>query len=66
MSYLDKINRFVKNPVNIDIKRSRFARPSENKLTMVAGDLVPIYCDEVLPGDTFAIAIYRQIVLFSI
>ena len=38
--------------VNIDIKRSTFNRNSGKK-TFNAGYLVPVYLDEVLPGDTF-------------
>lgn len=38
-----------------DIKRSRFYRPCRHETTMNAGDLVPIYRDEVLPGDTVQI-----------
>ena len=53
MGYLDKINRFVSNPVNIDIRRSTFNRPFEHKTTFKAGKLVPVFLDEVLPGDTF-------------
>lgn len=53
MGYLDKINRFVNNPVSIDIRRSTFYRPFEHKTTFKAGRLVPIFLDEVLPGDTF-------------
>lgn len=53
MGYIDKINRFVDNPVNIDIKRSTFNRPFEHKTTFNSGKLVPIFLDEVLPGDTF-------------
>lgn len=37
------------------IKRSRFKRPCRHETTMNAGDLVPIYRDEVLPGDTVQI-----------
>lgn len=53
MGYIDKINRFVNNPVSIDIRRSTFARPYEHKTTFNSGKLIPIFCDEVLPGDTF-------------
>ena len=53
MGYLDKINRFVENPVNIDIRRITFNRPFEHKTTFKAGKLIPIFLDEVLPGDTF-------------
>lgn len=46
-------SRFSQNPVDIDIERSRFSRSSRRLTTMNAGKLVPIYLDEVLPGDTF-------------
>lgn len=36
-----------------DIPRSQFLRQSTHKTTFDAGYLVPIYVDEVLPGDTF-------------
>ena len=38
---------------DIDIQRSIFDRSSEHMTTFNAGDLIPIYIDEVLPGDTF-------------
>lgn len=37
----------------IEIQRSVFDRSSEHKTTFNAGKLIPIYIDEVLPGDTF-------------
>lgn len=36
-----------------DIPRSTFRIQSAHKTTFNAGDLIPIYVDEVLPGDTF-------------
>lgn len=39
----------------LDITRSRFKRRQDVKLTLNAGQLIPFYCDEVLPGDTFSI-----------
>ena len=36
-----------------DIPRSSFDRQSTHKTTFDSGYLVPVYCDEVLPGDTF-------------
>lgn len=53
MSYLDKLNRFASNPVNLDLKRSTFKRPFEFKCTMKEGKLYPIMVDEILPGDTY-------------
>lgn len=48
--------KFSKAPLDIDIQRSRFHRPSSHKTTMNASYLYPIYVDEVLPGDTFDMA----------
>lgn len=39
----------------LDITRSRFKRRQDIKLTMNAGQLIPFYVDEVLPGDTFSV-----------
>ena len=39
----------------LDITRSRFKRRQEVKLTLNAGQLIPFYVDEVLPGDTFSV-----------
>ena len=36
-----------------EIQRSRFDRSHPGKSTFDAGQLVPVYVDEVLPGDTF-------------
>lgn len=36
-----------------DIPRSSFVRQSTHKTTFDAGYLIPVYVDEVLPGDTF-------------
>ena len=44
-------NRFAENP-QVGVSRSRFQRNSDNKTTFNTGDLIPIYLDEVLPGDT--------------
>lgn len=45
-------SRFAQAP-QVDIQRSTFDRSSGHKTTFNAGKLVPIYIDEVLPGDTF-------------
>lgn len=39
-----------------EIRRSRFKRDFNLLTTINEGDLVPIYCDEVLPGDTAKIS----------
>lgn len=46
-------NHFAVNP-QVNIGRSSFKRNSDHKTTFDAGDLIPIYVDEVLPGDTFS------------
>lgn len=45
---------FSKAP-NAPIPRSHFNRSHGIKTTTYAGDLVPIYVDEILPGDTFSL-----------
>ena len=61
MSNLKNLNRFVMNPTNLNISRSRFNRPHTHKTTFNSGDLVPIYLDEVLPGDTFDVNISQVV-----
>ena len=39
-----------------DIPRSRFTVQTSHKTTFDVGKLIPIYCDEVLPGDTFSLS----------
>ena len=51
----DEMNRFVQNPVNLDIQRSIFPRNHSVKFSFNVGDVIPFYCDEVLPGDTFSV-----------
>lgn len=43
---------FSANPTSLDMARSKFDRSTTHKTTMNTGDLVPIFVDEVLPGDT--------------
>lgn len=40
------------NLPQLEIKRSSFKRPSDLKLTFNTSDIIPIYIDETLPGDT--------------
>lgn len=46
---------------HINISRSVFDRSTQHKTTFNAGELVPILCDEVLPGDTFSISTFSII-----
>lgn len=43
---------FVKNDI-VKVPRNTFNRIQNRKDTFNMGDLVPCYCDEVIPGDTF-------------
>lgn len=45
--------KFSKAAPDIDIQRSRFHIPHTHKTTMNAGTLVPIFVQEVLPGDGY-------------
>ena len=38
-----------------EIQRSRFDRSNRHLTTWNAGELIPIYCDEILPGDTVSL-----------
>lgn len=46
------VHQFAMVP-RADIPRSAFLRESAHKTTFDAGYLIPVYCDEVLPGDSF-------------
>ena len=46
------LHNFAMTP-KADIPRSTFIRESTHKTTFDSGYLIPIYADEVLPGDTF-------------
>ena len=43
------------NAPSADIERSRFDRSHGLKTTLDSGLLVPVFVDEVLPGDTFTL-----------
>ncbi|ALS03547.1 VP1 [Gokushovirus WZ-2015a] len=51
-------SHFSLNP-SVDVSRSRFDRSSSVKFTFNAGDLIPFFVDEVLPGDTFNISTHK-------
>nr|QJB21148.1 MAG: major capsid protein [Microvirus sp.] len=48
-------SHFNFNPTSINMSRSTFSRSSSLKTSFNVGNIIPIYCDEVLPGDTFDI-----------
>ena len=52
---LKQLNKFEYAQPVIKISRSKFDMSHSHKTTIKAGDLVPIYLEEVLPGDTFVI-----------
>lgn len=47
-------SHFSQNPT-VNIRRSKFKRPSRHLTTFNAGKLIPLFVDEVLPGDTISI-----------
>lgn len=46
---------FSEAPASVDVSRSRFQRNQNIKTSFNAGELIPFYLDEVLPGDTVSI-----------
>lgn len=64
MSVFNSNQHFAINPVSVDLKRSTFDRSSTHKTTFDSGKLVPIFIDEVLPGDTFNLS-YSYVVRLS-
>lgn len=48
------VHQFAMVP-KADIPRSRFAIETTHKTTFDAGYLIPVYLDEVLPGDSFSV-----------
>ena len=50
---MTQVQSHFADAVHADIQRSVIMRNSSKKTTFNAGDLVPIYIDEVIPGDTF-------------
>lgn len=51
----NSLTRFSRNPATVDIRRSNFYNESSTLTSCNAGDLVPIYCREILPGDSVQI-----------
>ena len=51
MANRNAVSRFAQVP-RAEIRRARFKRDFANITTLTEGDLVPLYVDEVLPGDT--------------
>lgn len=46
-------SHFAMNPTRVDISRSKFDRSFSVKTSFNAGDVIPFYVEEVLPGDSF-------------
>lgn len=53
---INGFSRYDSNPVGVDLSRSKFDRSYSHKLSMSASDFVPVFIDEVLPGDTFQVS----------
>lgn len=61
MLYRNQNSLFATNPTNIDMARSTFDRNQSVKTSFSAGDVVPFYLDEVLPGDTHQVKTVKVI-----
>lgn len=46
---------------HVDIGRSRFDRSASLKTSFNAGDVVPFFLEEVLPGDTFSVDTFKVV-----
>lgn len=46
---------FTHAPSQINIPRTKFPLSFKRMMTMTAGRLYPIYCEEIVPGDTFQV-----------
>jgi len=53
-SFNSSPSHFAKSPA-VKVSRSKFNRSFSHKTTFNAGYLVPLYVDEVLPGDSFSV-----------
>lgn len=61
--YKNKLVHSFETTIRNNPKRSKFDRNHEHKTTINASDLIPVYWDEVLPGDNFKLntkAVIRQ------
>ena len=45
------------------VSRTRFNRDQNILTTFDVGKLIPFYVDEVLPGDTFSIVIFKNVII---
>lgn len=48
----EQLNHFARTPVDLDIPRSMFHRPLPVLTTLNSGQLIPLMCEEVYPGDS--------------
>lgn len=48
----EQLNHFSRSPINLDISRSLFSRPKRRLTTLMSGRVYPVYCEEVVPGDS--------------
>lgn len=50
---LNNEKSLASNPINLNIRRSKFNMPEEHQLDFSSGELIPVYVNlDVLPGDT--------------
>lgn len=58
---MSSLNKTGYNPTTIKRPRSIFPLEKRNITTMKIGEITPIYCEEVMPGDTFSIDVASMI-----
>lgn len=54
-------SHFALAPATMDIQRSKFDRSHGFTYTANFGELIPTFCEEVLPGDTFSVSTSKVI-----
>ena len=58
------ISHFVSQPTGSSIEHSKFKRNFSHKGTLSSGSLIPLMCDEILPGDIYKVnlsSVFRMI-----
>lgn len=52
----NQFNRFAQNPTSLDITRTRLPRPNTFSTTFNGGQLIPMYVEHLVPGDTVSMS----------
>lgn len=59
------LNQFSKSVTSLNISRSQFSRPFDHKFTFNAGRLIPVYLEEMVPGDTVTVSNLKRLTRMS-